>query len=96
MINPGTQPVEAAREDLAVANLDAFLIAVRARAAEMDQAPYRRRTAGLDGNPVRDPAADRDGRFGWDLPLSDGQVVPVLIPGAELKALRDDVSASWF
>jgi hypothetical protein len=94
MINPGTQPIEAAREDLAVANLDAFLTAVRARAAAMEQAPFRHRAAGLDGDPVRDPAADRDGRFGWDLPLSDGRVVRVLMPGAELNALRDDVSAA--
>ena len=94
MINPGTQPVADAREDLATANLDAFLTAVRARAHELEQVPIRHRTAGLSGDPVRDPAADRDGRFGWDLPLSDGRTVRVLIPGTDLAALRDDLTAA--
>ncbi|MBM2618390.1 hypothetical protein JIG36_22785 [Actinoplanes sp. LDG1-06] len=93
MINPGTEPVVEAREELAVANLEAFLADVRRRAAVMDEVPIRRRVAGLDGEPVRDPGADRDGRFGWDLPMSDGRVVRLLMPGAELTALRDDITA---
>ena len=89
MINPGTLPIEESREDLAVANLDAFLAAVRTRAAELEQAPLRRRVAELAGDPVRNPAADRDGRYGWDLPLSDGSTVQLLIPGVPLTVVRD-------
>lgn len=81
MINPGTQPIADAREDLAAANLDAFLAAVAARGTE------------LAGAPVRDPAADRDGRFGWDLPLTDGSIVRLLMPGVDLMRVRDDLTA---
>ncbi|WP_249999286.1 hypothetical protein [Actinoplanes sp. M2I2] len=93
MINPGTAPIEDARPDLAEANLDAFLTAVRRRAAELDETPIRHRVAHLAGDPVRDPRADRDGRFGWDLPMSDGRAVRLLLPGAELTRLRDDITA---
>ncbi|MCY1139925.1 hypothetical protein OWR29_18130 [Actinoplanes sp. Pm04-4] len=93
MINPGTAPIEGARLDLAEANLEVFLTEVSRRAAEMDEVPVRRRVAHLAGDPVRDPQADRDGRFGWDLPLSDGRVVRLLMPGADLAALRDDITA---
>ncbi|GAA0579988.1 hypothetical protein GCM10010172_76200 [Paractinoplanes ferrugineus] len=92
MINPGTEPVDG-REDLATANLATFLDAVRGRAAEMDQVPIRYRVAALTGDPRRDPAADRDGRFGWDLPFDDGRVVRLLMPGVELPRLRDDLTA---
>ncbi|ROP21230.1 DUF4158 domain-containing protein [Couchioplanes caeruleus] len=64
MINPGTVPIDDAREDLAVSALDVFLTAVQARAAELENAPLKRRIAGLTGEAKRDPAADRDGRFG--------------------------------
>lgn len=77
VINPGSQPVDGAREDLAVANLDVFLTAVRDR-----------RSDALAGDPVRAPEADRDGRFGWRVPTSDGLVIMVLMPGAELDRVR--------
>jgi hypothetical protein len=82
MINPGSLPLDGAREDLAAANLDAFLAAARERGAE------------LAGDPVRDPAADRDGRYGWDLPMADEAVVRLLIPGVELMRVRDDLTSS--
>jgi hypothetical protein len=66
-----------AREDLAVANLDVFLTAVR-----------ERRSDALAGDPVRAPEADRDGRYGWRVPTSDGLVIMVLMPGAELDRVR--------
>jgi hypothetical protein len=93
MINPGTLPVEDAREDLATANLDELLTAVRARAHELEQLTFRHRTAGISGDPVRDQAADRDGRFGWDIPFSDGRVLRILMPGVELTRLHDDITA---
>lgn len=76
MINPGTAPVADARDDLAAANLDAFLTAVRGRGGR------------LVGAPVRSPGRDRDGRFGWDLPLGAGRIVQLLIPGTELDRVR--------
>jgi hypothetical protein len=82
MINPGSLPIDGAREDLAAANLGVFLAAARERGAE------------LAGDPVRDPAADRDGRYGWDLPMADGSVVRLLMPGVELTRVRDDLTAS--
>ncbi len=81
VINPGTLPVEDAREELAAANLEIFLAAVVERGGQ------------LAGEPVRDPAADRDGRYGWDLAMPDGTVVRLLMPGAELMRVRDDLSA---
>ena len=93
MINVGTAPLEQADEELAAANLDAFLTAVTERATLLEQVPIRRRVAHLDGTPVRDPGADRDGRFGWDLPLSDGRTVRLLMPGVSLTLLRDDITA---
>ena len=92
MINPGTAPVDDAREDLAVTNLEVFLAEVRQRAPQMGGGPVVRH-AELAGDPVRDPAADRDGRFGWDLPMSDGRSIRLLMPGAALPLLRDDVTA---
>ncbi|OJF15416.1 hypothetical protein [Couchioplanes caeruleus] len=93
VINPGTQPVENPSEELAVAALEVFLTEVRKRAAYLEATPLKRRVAGLTGDPVRDPAADRDGRYGWDLPLSDGRVVRLLMPGVRVELLRDDISA---
>ena len=77
MINPGSQPVDGAREDLAAANLDIFLTAVRDRRGDA-----------LAGDPVREPGVDRDGRYGWKVPTSDGLVITVLMPGAELERVR--------
>ncbi|MBL7252780.1 hypothetical protein [Paractinoplanes lichenicola] len=93
MINPGTEPVEGASEELARANLDVFLGAVRRRTGELDGVSIRRRVAGIAGDPVRDPGADRDGRFGWDLPMSDDRAVRLLMPGVELTLIRDDITA---
>src|SRR5688500_14580702 len=81
MINPGTRPVDGAREDLAAANLEVFLAEVRRRGGEPA------------GGPVRDPGADRDGRFGWGLPMADGSIVRLLMPGVELIRVRDDITA---
>ncbi len=92
MINPGTRPLDDARADLAAANLGAFVDAVRQRADRMGGGPVIR-TAGLAGEPVRDPAADRDGRYGWDLPLTDGRALRLLMPGADLTRVRDDITA---
>lgn len=76
MINPGSLPVEGAREELAAAALDVFLAQARERGAR------------FAGDPVRDPAADRDGRYGWDLPMADGSVTRLLMPGAELTRIQ--------
>ncbi|MEV4640658.1 hypothetical protein AB0J80_25270 [Actinoplanes sp. NPDC049548] len=92
MINPGTAPAPDAREDVAAANLSAFLTAVTGRVPQMGGAPAVR-IKELAGDPVRDPAADRDGRFGWDLPFSDGSRLRLLMPGVELPRLRDDLTA---
>jgi hypothetical protein len=81
MINPGTLPIDDAREDLEAANLDVFLAAARERGAA------------LTGPAVRDRTADRDGRFGWDLPMADESIVRLLVPGVELTRVRDDLSA---
>ncbi|GAB1645352.1 hypothetical protein KRMM14A1259_57750 [Krasilnikovia sp. MM14-A1259] len=45
------------------------------------------------GEAVRDPAADRNGRYGWDVPAADGTVVRMLMSGVELTRLRDDITA---
>jgi hypothetical protein len=82
MINPGTVPVDDADEQVAGRNVGVFLAA-----AQLLGAP-------LAGDPVRDPAADRDGRFGWDLPASDGSTIRLLMPGTDLMRVRDDLTAS--
>ncbi|MFI5933872.1 hypothetical protein [Actinoplanes sp. NPDC051494] len=93
MINPGTQPLDNSREDLATENLTAFLTAVSTRATHLEDITIRHRVASISGEPVRDPGADCDGRFGWNLPLSDGRTVRLLMPGVELPRLRDDITA---
>ncbi|WP_130510952.1 hypothetical protein [Krasilnikovia cinnamomea] len=77
MINPETAPLDDTREDLAAANVEVLLAAARDRGKAL-------------GEPVRDPAADRDG---WDVPAADGSVVRLLMPGVELTRLRDDITA---
>jgi hypothetical protein len=52
------------------------------------------RTAELTGPPARDPAADRDGRYGWNLAFTDGRQLRLLMPGVELTRLRDDITAA--
>ncbi|WP_143235483.1 hypothetical protein [Paractinoplanes atraurantiacus] len=84
MINPGSQPVDGAREELAAASLAAFLVELR------EQAALERETRGAGGEvgePVRDSTADRDGRFGWTITVN-GQPVQVLMPGLEEAVLR--------
>jgi hypothetical protein len=93
VINPGTLPLDDVSEDLAAANLTVFLAAVRVRATELEKVEIRHRVAGISGEPVRTPDADRDGRFGWSLPLSDGGGISVLMPGVDLARLRDDLTA---
>lgn len=93
MINPGIAALDNAREDVAAANLAVFLDAVGARADALDTEGIKRRVAGLAGEPLRDAAADRDGRYGWNLPLSDGRTIQVLMPGVPLSRVRDDLSA---
>lgn len=87
MIDSGTRPIKQSREDLAAASLEVFLSAVRTRATGLDAVPIRHRLAALAGGPVRDPAADRDGRCGWELPFSDGRMVQVRMPGAALEGV---------
>ena len=78
----GTQPVDDADETRAGRNLDVFLAEARDRGAV------------LAGEPVRTPAADRDGRFGWSIPTADGGAVRLLMPGAELEQVRGDTAAA--
>jgi hypothetical protein len=82
MINPGTVPVDGADEQPAKQNLDVFLTVARERGAP------------LAGPPVRDPTADRDGRFDWDLPLIDASVTRLLMPGVEVMRVRDDLTTA--
>ncbi|MFI5938124.1 hypothetical protein [Actinoplanes sp. NPDC051494] len=86
---PGARPIDDAREDLAAAALEVFLTAVRERATELEQVPIRHRVAGLDGDPVREPDADRDGWYAWRLPLSDATTVQIRIPGVELPRMHE-------
>jgi hypothetical protein len=81
MINPGTQPLTDTREDLAETNVAVFLTA------------SAKRGAAFAGEPTRDPSADRDGRYGWDLPMADDTIVRLLMPGVELTRVRDDITA---
>ncbi|GIG75185.1 hypothetical protein Pfl04_35890 [Planosporangium flavigriseum] len=48
----------------------------------------------MAGDPVRDPQTDRDGRYGYLLPVADGSTVSVLMPGVELQRVRDDLTAT--
>lgn len=83
VINPGTRPLDDTSEDQARANLDAYLQA----------AQQRRGSPVVAGDPVRDPGLDRDGRYGWQLPTVDGPTVLILMPGVDLAAVRDDLTA---
>ncbi len=93
MINPGTSPLTDSQENLAADNLAAFLTAVRQRAAQIGAGPVTR-TADLTGEPVRDPAADRDGRYGWTLAFTDGHQLRMLMPGTDITGIRDDITAA--
>jgi hypothetical protein len=65
--------------------MTAFTDEVRARA---DMEGQVRGYQPQIGEPVRDHAADGDGRYGWILPVN-GRDVPVLMPGIELAGLRE-------
>nr|WP_221383324.1 hypothetical protein [Actinoplanes polyasparticus] len=80
MINPGSQPVEGAREELAAANLGPFLAAVGEQGGA------------VISEPIRDMSADVDGRFAWRFEV-DGMPVLLLMPGVELVRLREDLTA---
>jgi len=85
VINPGALPVEGAREELAATNLRTFVDAVRERALLERDVPG---SGGEVGEPVRDLELDRDGRFGWKLPVN-GAEVSILMPGANLGQVRE-------
>lgn len=93
MINPGTSPLADTREDLAADNVHTFLAAVQQRVPHTGGGPVTR-TAELAGEPVRDPAADRDGRYGWTLHFTDGRQMRLLMPGADIAEVRDDITAT--
>ena len=76
MINPGSRPVEGATEEQAAHNLQAFVYEATERGLR------------LAGEPQRQPDADIDGRYAWDLPLEGGGHVRILMPGADLAQLR--------
>jgi len=42
--------------------------------------------------PERHPDTDVDGRYAWILPVDGGGRVEVLMPGADLSQVRDDLS----
>jgi hypothetical protein len=84
MINPGSRPVEGGTIADAEANMAVFLRDATARGLR------------LAGDPERDPGADADGRFGWILPVEGGGRVPVLMPGAGLAQVRDDLTAQAY
>ena len=93
MIKPGDE-IEGATAELAAVALTALLDSARERAEELDVTVVKHRVAQIEGEPVRDPAADAGGWFAWRVPLSDGREVPVLIPGVDLKQMRGNLSAA--
>lgn len=93
MINPGTSPLTGTREDVAADNVHTFLAAVQQRVPQTGGGPVTR-TAELTGDPVRDPAADRDGRYGWTLHFTDGHQLRLLMPGTDITGVRDDITAA--
>ncbi|GII22554.1 hypothetical protein Pme01_21510 [Planosporangium mesophilum] len=82
VINPGTLPVDGATEAAAAQNMTVFITAVLEQGGQ------------LAGDPVRDPEADRDGRFGYLLPVTSGSTVRVLMPGVDLQRVRDDLTVA--
>ena len=84
LVIPGMQAVDGAALELAAVNMAAFVKVVRDRARiEGDVRGY---TAYV-GEPMRNEAADADGRFGWILSVN-GREQTVLMPGVELAQLR--------
>jgi hypothetical protein len=80
----GTAPVEGSSEEVAAANLSTFLAAVREQAAREREV---RGSGGDVGEPIRDPAADQAGRFGWTVQVN-GRAVHILMPGVDVAQLR--------
>jgi hypothetical protein len=81
MINPRSQPVQNATEDLAAQNMLEFV------------AEFQQHGGHMAGNPVRDSSADADGRYGWNVPLVGGQTLRVLMPGLDLGLLTKGTTA---
>ena len=50
----------------------------------------------LAGEPERHRDADVAGRYAWILPVEGGGPVEVLMPGADLSQVRDDLSPQAF
>ncbi len=80
-VNPGTRTLQDTTEQAALTNMAEFAATVREHGGQ------------LVGDPVREPAADARGRYGFRLPTIDGTVVHVLMPGVDLTQIRDDISA---
>ncbi|GAB1646786.1 hypothetical protein [Krasilnikovia sp. MM14-A1259] len=83
-INPGSRPVTDPDEDLAAANIREFTAAVAAH----------------HGHPLTaDRATDLDtgdGRFGYRLYGEGSNPVEILMPGAPLAVVRDDLTAQAY
>ncbi|MEV6930875.1 hypothetical protein AB0M46_41175 [Dactylosporangium sp. NPDC051485] len=84
MIIPGTQTVDGADVAVATTNMQAFVDEVRARAEVEGQ--VRGYTASV-GEPIRNEAADQEGRYGWVLPVN-GRHQEILMPGVDPAQLR--------
>lgn len=74
-INPGSGPIEGTTEENARANMDAF-------AADLVLIDIT--TTAI----TRNPGADADGRYGYQLGLDDGRVIDVEMPGLPLDQVR--------
>jgi hypothetical protein len=81
VINPGSRPVEGASEAAAEANMQGFIDAATERGLRLADEPERHREA------------DVDGRYAWILPVEGGDHVQVLMPGADIAQVRDDLSS---
>jgi hypothetical protein len=84
VIIPGTQAVDGAHVTVATTNMHDFVKEVQARAEVEGQT--RGYTPSV-GEPIRNEAADRDGRYGWVLPVN-GHHQEILMPGVDLAQLR--------
>ena len=47
----------------------------------------------LTDEPERHPDADADGRYAWLLPIEGAGHMQVLMPGADIAQVRDDLSS---
>lgn len=74
-INPGTGPIEGTTEENARTNMEAFAA---------DLVLVNITTTAI----TRNPGADADGRYGYQLGFSDGRVLDVQMPGLPLDRVR--------